>query len=138
MTPEQFERLPKYARQHIRDLERDKERAVRALETFLDEQTPSNCWVEDYGVGRRFVQGDRVVINYQGVELSVTFRGDRDGMFLSWGAEACDGVGDVALVPTGRQQARIKNPAHHEDNLRRLFRAKKRIAKQREVDAAKE
>lgn len=124
MTPEQFERLPKYARQHIKRLERERDRANHALEQFLDEQTPSNCRVEEYGVGVRYVQGDVVYINHLGVELSVTRRGSHEGLFLSWGAETAYNIGDICFTPTGHQQARLKNLAYHPDDFQRLLRDK--------------
>jgi len=51
MTDEQFARLPKYAREHIRELERDRRTADEALARYLDEQTPTQVWYEEMLTG---------------------------------------------------------------------------------------
>lgn len=40
-------KLPKWAQEKIRDLERERDAAVVALNEFQDKQTPSRIWTED-------------------------------------------------------------------------------------------
>lgn len=44
---EQIEKLPKWAQERIRDLERERELSVRKLNEFVDGQTESRIWVDD-------------------------------------------------------------------------------------------
>jgi len=42
------EKLPKWAQEHIRKLEMQREAAIRTLNDFTANQKPSNIWFEDY------------------------------------------------------------------------------------------
>ena len=41
-------RLPVWAQEHIRTLQRERDVAVRTLNEFEDRQTKSNVWIEDH------------------------------------------------------------------------------------------
>jgi hypothetical protein len=43
-----FTKLPKWAQEYIKDIEREREMAIRTLNEFQDSQTPSPYWTEDY------------------------------------------------------------------------------------------
>lgn len=75
-------KLPKWAQNHIRDLERQRDAAVRALEQFCDEQTPASFSVTELvndgeRVGpsqrKRYIQAHQMVLNHQQVELRRLF-----------------------------------------------------------------
>lgn len=111
MTPEQFDRLPKYARERIGKLERELDIANEKVRRMNDTQTETKIWVEDYGASlekqREYVQGEAVVIAHAGVCLRVNAYNDR-GIELSWAeGDAPYGTGEVAFIPTSHQQARL-------------------------------
>lgn len=98
---ERFLSLPKWARDEIRDLRREREAAVKALDNFTNTDKPSPIWVEEAvsdgsnpkggpSYRRRFVQeGFALRINYAGVELTVMLRPDSSQSYcpvidLSW------------------------------------------------------
>ena len=74
-----IEKLPKWAQEYIRDLERQRRAAVAALECFEDSQTESGVFydemVSDKGGGpsfrRRYVQARGMTFQHAGVELDV-------------------------------------------------------------------
>lgn len=43
-----FEKLPKWAQQHIEEIQRQRDSAVAALKQYLDHQTPSRIYFEDF------------------------------------------------------------------------------------------
>ena len=46
-TDEQVAKLPKWAQDRIRDLEREREAAVQSLNEFVDQQSPTDVWIDD-------------------------------------------------------------------------------------------
>jgi len=84
-TKEMLEKLPKWAQERIRDLERERELSVRALNAFVDGQTESAIWVDD-GVcsgeesgpsfKRRYIQAHQVTfrVGAQEVYISLDLR----------------------------------------------------------------
>jgi hypothetical protein len=105
-------KLPKWAQEHIKGIARQRDAAVRALNEYVDNQTPSPIFVDDYvctGEGRgssskrRYVQGNNLTIEHQGVRLYITLR-DRQ-IDLQWGNGV--GIGEVALIPSSFQIARL-------------------------------
>jgi len=90
----QIDKLPKWARKYISDLQMERDAAVRDLERFIDEQTPSEIFVRELvcdgsspnGTGLseriRYIQGRAVEIRHAQIELRVLLR---DGAIdLSW------------------------------------------------------
>jgi hypothetical protein len=45
MTPEQFDQLPKWARDHIASLQNQRDAARDRLDKMCDDQTPTDMWV---------------------------------------------------------------------------------------------
>ena len=106
-------KLPKWARDHIRDLNRERSTAVRALDEYVDTQTPSAFFTEDLectgesrGPTRRrsYIQARRIIAVGDGVTLSVSVR--QGNIELSWG-EGDHTTGEVAFIPESFQRARI-------------------------------
>lgn len=115
MTPEQRQRLPRYAREHLDRVERERDEAVEKARRMNDTQTPSKIWVEDYGAAleqrREYIQtpNESIVVAHAGVCLRVCAHNDR-GIELSWAeGDTPYGTGEVAMIPTSHQQARLTN-----------------------------
>lgn len=115
MDKQQFDRLPKYAKEAFDRLKRERDQAVEKARRMTDTQTPSKIWVEDYGAGiderREYVQtpNHSVVISHAGVCLRVNAYHDR-GIELSWAeGDKPYGTGEVAFIPTSHQQARLSS-----------------------------
>ena len=75
-----IDKLPKWAQEHIEAILRERGAAVRALQEFEDNQTPSSMFVTEYvsdgetrGATSRkhYVQGHRLEINHAGVSASI-------------------------------------------------------------------
>lgn len=65
-------KLPKWAQEHIKTLERQKATAENELKTFLDDQTPSKIWVRSHRSGlNHYVQEDQVYMEVDGKEFIV-------------------------------------------------------------------
>ena len=108
-------KLPKWAKEHIEDVERQRDAAVHQLNRFCDEQTPSAFYVEDHPcIGgksgpsekRHYLQTHKVAIEYKGVVLEIITRGDANGIVLQWGPPE-PMMGEIAMIPTGFQSARL-------------------------------
>lgn len=117
-------KLPKYAQNYIRCVERERDEAIEKCNRLTDHQTKSNIWVEDYGVRgnrcREYVQGDSVVIQNGDVSLRVSARRP-ESIELSWcEGDELYGIGDVALIPTAYQQARLVNCKNMHSNPIRM------------------
>ncbi len=111
MTPQQFERLPKYVKDEIFQLRRSMERLEEKVRQLTDSQTETDIWVEDYGADkgteRHYVQGESIVIAHGGVCLRIdAYRGNEIGLSWSEGDTPLS-LGDVAFIPTSHQQARL-------------------------------
>lgn len=109
-------KLPKWAQDYIRDIERQRDVSVRALNQYLDNQTESEFYFDDYiGTGesngrgptlkRNYIQApDRLAISYADVLLEVVIR---DGeVHISWGGDV-NRDHDVAFIPMSYQHAKI-------------------------------
>ena len=114
-TPEQIAKLPKWAQDHIKNLDRRMVVAERTLKEYQDAQTPSPVFYDDLlcvGEGgpkhvRRFVQTRRISIVNDGIRVDVMVRGDGDkGVEVSWGDDGrlCR---EVAMVPISFQKMKI-------------------------------
>jgi len=117
ITEEQFKRLPKYAQEYIRDLERERETALKVMRKLEDDQTPTKVWESDFeSLGERkgptevirYFDCDRLEIESAGVRLSIGGLWDDKEITLSW-RPAGEGhpLGDVLFIPTSYQQAKF-------------------------------
>jgi len=140
-TPEQIERLPKWAQAHIRELERDRRTADEALARYLDDQTPTQVWYEEMLTGlevtkwpKRYINAHEVRFVNAGVALTVRIPYGGDNIELDWGPEEGHGLGDLCFIPTSYQQARISNmaytPREYENLLQRKQRAEAKKSKE--------
>jgi hypothetical protein len=140
-TPEQIAKLPKWAREHIENLERDALVATSRLDDMLDSQTPSPIYHEDmvsrggeFKFSKHFVQARDLTFTHAGVALAVRLHRD-DAIELSWGPETVHGLGDICFIPSAYQQARLTNMAHTPHEYRRLIVNRERQARSEQEKA---
>jgi len=109
MTDEQFSKLPKYAQEYTVDLQRDRDRAVRELNRFLDNQTPSCIYTDDMLLpldGKCYIQSYRIVFKQGGVKLTVTIFDDHRNIEMQY-HQSKSLTGQVALTPVSHQHLRL-------------------------------
>ena len=108
-----IEKLPKWAKEHITQLERQRDSAVQKLNEMCNSQTPSPIYVDDWtftgeGVGqatkRQYIQADNVTFDYVGIVLEVTCFDDN--MKLQWHDQR-HSMNEIALIPESYQQCRL-------------------------------
>jgi len=113
-TPEQIAKLPKWAQEHIDDLDRRRANAERTLTEFKDNQTPSEFFTEEYVCTgptgnqfvKRYIQSHKVCVERDGVKLTILLRQDEAGLDLQW--QSTDRLmNEVALVPTAFNKVKI-------------------------------
>ena len=128
-TPEQIARLPKWAQEHIRDLEGHKDIAQRKLREYLETQEQTNCWTDELvcmkNSGpewvRRYFKVANIEVAHKGVHLTVSgLRSEDNDIRLSWRPVGNGGNGSVAFTPWAYQQARLVNVVYDEHELKRL------------------
>lgn len=118
-TEEQMAKLPKWAQDHIKTLERERETAVAALLRHTDEQTPSPISIptmECIGVTQgpsqlvRYIQpGLGTEFSWEGVKLRVSLADGRSrdkGITLQWESER-RGLEHVCMLPLSFQQVQL-------------------------------
>jgi hypothetical protein len=117
-TPQQIQKLPKWAQDHIEDLERQRDISIRALNEFCDNQTPSPFYVEDLvctgeGQGptpkRCYIQAHSVTVVWAGVEMQIDandYGGRKNEIGIRWSVR--DGGRDVAVIPASFNQILVK------------------------------
>lgn len=103
-------KLPKWAQQHIKDLKRERDIAVRALNEWTDTQTPGPIFVDELvstgeqqgpSTKRRYITGRRVSVEWLGVHLDVLLRDQ--AIDLQW--SGLNSVHqDVAFIPRSYMQ----------------------------------
>lgn len=106
-------KLPKWAQDYIEALKRERENTVRALNEFIDEQTPSSIFFDEYvGTGesshpikRRYLQSYKVTVEHQGVRLIV--RCDECSINLCWQVTGRNDLEEIALIPMSFQQGKL-------------------------------
>ena len=110
-----IEKLPKWAQEHIVTIERQRDKAIRQLNKFCDDQTESAIFVEDAPCtgedGKRgpifkkhYIQSDKVAIEHAGVGLEIICRDGYIG--LQW-CEENGNYKDIAFIPESYQSARL-------------------------------
>lgn len=129
LTKEQFDRLPKYAQAHIRELERRTEIAARLVNRMYAEQEKSNISTSELDdidgkqeFRTRYFHADHLTIQQNGVRLTIEglFADDQD-IRLSWGpAGSMAGLGAIAFIPTAHQQAKLVNIVYDPHEIERL------------------
>ena len=108
--------LPKWAQKHIEDIQRQRDVAVQELNYYVDNQTPSQVWYDDYEctepgppvMRRKYIQTNRITIGHVGVELDVLCR--ENHIDIGWGIENTIGLSDVIFQPSSFQRARLFLP----------------------------
>jgi len=132
-TPKQLARLPKWAQEHIADLDRQRRVAIRALERFQDSNEPTPVSYEEFEnldgapqFFKRYIDTHCVEFTKNGVTLTVTLLDDTRGIALSWGPEGGHGLGDMCFTPTSYQQARITNLAYQPNEYKSLMQRKRK------------
>ena len=134
-TPEQIERLPKWAQSHIEQLDQQRRNAIDILERFQDSDKPMMISYEQHQyldsklqVFTRHLNTHQVQFTRDGVSLVVTlpyYNDNEPGIKLSWGPEDSHGTGDLCFTPTSYQQARITNMAYTPHEYNSLMQRKK-------------
>ena len=105
LTPEQIAKLPRWAQDHIKDLDRRMKTAERTLTEYTDAQTPSEFYHDDMvcvGGGspkyiRRYVQTYKMTIERNGVQVTALLRQDEPGIELSF-SNANHATAQVAII----------------------------------------
>lgn len=119
-TQPDISRLPKWAQEYITAVIRQRDVAVRALNAYCDESTPSpfrtedlECTGEEQGPSLkvRYIQAHRVIAEHAGVELTVLIRPDEPVIELSWGRPGGAPCA-VALIPSAFQSAHLVAREH--------------------------
>ena len=140
-TPEQIERLPKWAQAHIEQLDRQRRDAITALARFQDSDEPTMISYQrnehldgDLQTLTRYLNTHQVQFTRDGVTLTVTlpyYDDNEHGIKLSWGPEGSHGLGDMCFTPTSYQQARITNMVYQPREYRSLMDRKEYCEKQK-------
>ena len=106
--------LPKWAQEHIADLQRERDVSIRTLNEFCDKQTLSPfCFEDNPCTGeisgpvskKHYVQAYKMEVNHVGISLSVsTFR--KDCIELQWG-KTDHFIEGIAFIPTSYMAAKL-------------------------------
>ena len=111
-------KLPKWAQDHIADLQRQRDTAVKALRDWTDTQTEQPISVDEMECIQaggpvcmtRYIEGHRLTIKWMGIELSVLLQTDGsmsdNSIDLKWTSEARHS-GHVAMIPTSFQSVSL-------------------------------
>ena len=108
MTTEQKSKLPKWAQEHIEDLDQRAVIAERTLKEIRNNQTPSEFFVEgwDGKLERHYVKTHKISVEREGVHVDILLRLDNPGVDVSfWSTNRL--CREIAMVPTGFNQVRI-------------------------------
>ena len=108
------EKLPKKVQAYIRDIERERETAIRALNEYLDNQTESPfsysdylCTGEDKGspiYKTKYIQTHKIEIKHAGIIFTAMLRDNT--IDLKWEAENRS-TRAIAFIPASYQGARL-------------------------------
>ena len=107
-----IEKLPKWAQEEIKTLERERDVAVRELNQWVDRQTPSKIYTDELiclgelsgpSFKRRYFQGDSAIFEHLGITLRVLLRDDC--LDLTWSDERHN---KIRFTPYAYQQVHIE------------------------------
>lgn len=91
-------KLPKWAQERIKELQYQRDAAVDALNNFVDNQTPSNIYIEEHpcigessgpSFKRSYIQNHAVTFKLGKEHVTVGYNLDRDGLRISTNRAAC-------------------------------------------------
>lgn len=113
MDTAKIAKLPKWAQEHIKDLQRQRDIAVRRLDEMTDSQTPSpfsdrklDCTEDGAPVCRTvYYQARRMDVSHANVCMSICLRDD--GINLSWCADGPYTMRELAMIPESFQKVRL-------------------------------
>jgi len=113
-TTNDVTKLPKWAQEYIRKVERERDTAVRALNEYVDNQTPAPFYIDELeSIGeqrgpsqlRRYIQAHGMRVHHAGVYLDITLRdGEID---LQWNGNSSFSLSEIAFIPSSHQSARL-------------------------------
>ena len=111
-TTEQIAKLPKFAREEIATLQRQRDEAVRRLQEMTDNQTVSPFYCDHLDTTEQpikqrivyFQSGIRMMVEHEGVRLQIILR-DKE-IDLQW-SKPNHHTGDVCFRPTSHQSAAL-------------------------------
>ena len=109
-------KLPKWAQEEFANIKRERDLAVKELNSYIDTQTPSCfrvdelvCTGEERGpsLKRRYIQAREIVAVAGDVELSIRVRNmdGRTTIDLQWGIEMS--TTEVPMIPESFQRVRL-------------------------------
>ena|SRR5579863_2839176 len=105
MTWPDLSKLSKWAQEYIYTLEGERDAANRALNEFLDSQTPSDFFVEEStqkGVIKHYIQTNKITVQMaDGKEIYINK--EQDGSFY-----LASGWGGLQIEPSASNAIRIK------------------------------
>lgn len=116
-TEDQIAKLPAWAREHIKEISRQREMAIRTLNEFMDNDKPSPFFFEDNpctgentgpSTKRHYIQAHTINVNWRGVQLRIDandYGNSGHGIRLQWSGK--HNAGEAALIPISFQYARI-------------------------------
>lgn len=113
-TPEQIAKLPKWAQEYVKDLERRVVIAERTLKKYTDTQTPSEFYIDDLlcigngtpQVSRKYVQTHRITAERDGVKVDLLLRLNEPGIEVSW-STSDRMTGEIAMIPFSFQKIKL-------------------------------
>jgi len=106
-------KLPVWARNYIRDVERERDVCLRQLNAFCESQKQSPIYYEELvctgeksgpSTKRAYVQSRRITIEHAGVTLNAYV--DKNRLRLRWGAPS-HGAGEIAMIPDSYHSASL-------------------------------
>lgn len=116
-TPEQLAKLPKWALEYVKELEMQREQAIRTLNLFQNDQTSSDVYYEESPytgessgpiAKRRYIQARNIEVVFGGVHLSIgahNYSNTGQGIKLQWSGQ--HGHEEVAMIPESYQRVRL-------------------------------
>jgi hypothetical protein len=104
MKPE-VTKLPKWAQEHIQTIERQRDHATATLKKFLDSQTPSSFFVEEFvqsGTIKHYIQTNKITVKLDN-DKEIYINKEQDGSFY-----LASGWGGLQIEPSASNAIRIK------------------------------
>lgn len=99
-----FTKLPKWAQEYITQTERQRDFATQTLDDFLDSQTPSDFFVEEFSLNKmikHYIQTNKITIKMGDKEIYINK--EQDGSFY-----LASGWGGLQIEPSASNAIRIK------------------------------